>query len=133
MFSWILVRPILHGLNSRYLTSPDLPASFVLPLKKKKNKKTKRNIKREKEEKKTHTINQAENYRRKVICKEATLLVEVLNEAVKRYRQVIGNEEDNLKHDLEDGIVFFSPLPSPLSPLPSPLSPLPSPLSPLPL
>ena len=55
-----------------------------------------------------------------MICKEATLLVEVLNEAVKRYRQVIGNEEDNLKHDLEDGIVFFSPLPSPLSPLPSP-------------
>eukprot|EP00026_Physarum_polycephalum_P009383 Phypoly_transcript_09505.p1 GENE.Phypoly_transcript_09505~~Phypoly_transcript_09505.p1 ORF type:complete len:415 (+),score=83.28 Phypoly_transcript_09505:95-1246(+) len=44
----------------------------------------------------------AENYRRKIICSQANLLVEHLNEAVKRYTQVVGNEEDNLKQDLEE-------------------------------
>jgi hypothetical protein len=44
----------------------------------------------------------AENFRRKIICTQASLLVEHLSEAVKRYAQQAGNEEDNLKQDLED-------------------------------
>lgn len=44
----------------------------------------------------------AENFRRKIICAQATTLVEHLTEAVKRYAQTVGNEEDNLKQDLEE-------------------------------